>query len=139
MIVYYGKQTPSFSLHYHLVIVVKFREKIFDRQNYIKIKYLIKKKCTEQNYFLKALAVQPDHVHLLLSIKPTHHIPDIVKNIKGYSAYMFNKNSERKLVWQPRYSIDSVSKSVTNKIKKYIEDQDISKTQEGYKGSEAEV
>ena len=123
MFIYHSKSTPSYKLYYHLVIVSKFREEVFNAQNQSRVIAIIKAKCKENGYFIRTIAVQSDHIHLLLSLKPTHNIPTVVKDIKGYSAYAFNKIFEQKLTWQRGYSINTVSEENLPIIQKYIENQ----------------
>ncbi len=123
MDIYYGKADPNYKLYFHLVIVTKFRAPVFDIHNQERVEAIIKMKCKQAGYHIRATAIQKDHVHLLLSLKPIHAIPDVVKNIKGFSAHTFNKLFDKKLIWQPGYSISTVSEEALLSVKKYIENQ----------------
>jgi putative transposase len=122
--IYYGKKGPAYKLYYHLVIVTKHRESVFNKANQARTEAIIRSKCKKEGYFVQSIAIQPDHIHLLLSLRPTHLISDVVKNIKGYSAFSFNKLFTSKLVWQTGYSINTVSEEALTHVKKYIEDQE---------------
>ena len=71
-----------------------------------------------------------DHVHLLISCKPQHYIPDIIKRLKGTSArWLFQLYPELKVqlygghLWNPSYFIATVSDTLEENIKEYIINQ----------------
>ncbi len=64
----------------------------------------------------------PDHVHCLFAINPQVSITDILKQIKGSSAYYVNSNdlTEEKLIWQRGFGVFGVSHSAVDKVYEYI-------------------
>jgi putative transposase len=65
-----------------------------------------------------------DHVHLLLSLKPTHTISDFVRELKKASSVWVIENHERGFAWQEGYSIFSVSLSLCDTVKQYVDNQE---------------
>ena len=67
-----------------------------------------------------------DHVHLLLIIHPSFAISDTVKLIKGNSSKWINENRKinAKFEWQRGYGAFSVSESMSDTVKRYIENQE---------------
>jgi putative transposase len=49
------------------------------------------------------------HVHLLLRLNPAKPLSDLVKRLKGGSAYIGRTEHALTLQWHPGYSIDSVA------------------------------
>ena len=75
---------------------------------------------------LLAIGGIEDHIHLLIRLRPTHHIPDIVRRIKGNSSKWINEKwaDRERFAWQRGYGIFSVSESNSMSIKKYIDRQE---------------
>jgi REP element-mobilizing transposase RayT len=67
-----------------------------------------------------------DHIHILLSLKADQSVASILGLVKGASSYHINKNklSPLKFEWQDDYLAFSVSLSVVNKVRAYIENQE---------------
>jgi len=68
----------------------------------------------------------PDHVHILVGLKPTVAISDLVKDIKVASSRLIN---DKKLVrgrfsWQEGFGAFSYSQSRLSKVARYIENQE---------------
>ena len=66
-----------------------------------------------------------DHVHLLISFRPTHRLSDIVRVLKSCSSKWVNDEttSLHKFGWQRGYSVFSVSHSQLEVDRRYIENQ----------------
>jgi len=67
-----------------------------------------------------------DHVHLLFSLSRNHAIKAVVQNVKGSSS-MWMKERGRDYAafqWQAGYAIFSVSASNSDKVRRYIENQE---------------
>ena len=77
---------------YHIVILPKYRYKIFTKEIKIKLRDELKKLCNWMKVEILEGNVSKDHVHLCLSIPPKYAISEIIGKLKGKSAIqMFNK------------------------------------------------
>ena len=83
---------------------------------------------TMRNADQKLIAINgmPDHVHILVGLKPTISISDLVKDIKVASSRFIN---DKKLVrgrfsWQEGFGAFSYSQSHLSKVATYIENQE---------------
>ena len=66
-----------------------------------------------------------DHVHLLLGLKPTHAISDVVRELKSGSSKWVHERLARKLFgWQDGYGAFTVSRSNLDAVSRYITDQE---------------
>ena len=66
----------------------------------------------------------PDHVHLLLSLRPTPSLADVVKNVKGGSSRWMNQRSDgERFGWQDGYGAFTVSPSQLDVVRRYIQCQ----------------
>ena len=65
-------------------------------------------------------------MHLLISLSPVHSLSDVVKKIKSNSSKWINEKRylTGKFFWQKGYGAFSVSKSQTDLIIQYIENQE---------------
>jgi putative transposase len=78
-----------------------------------------------------AVDVQPDHVHLFVSMPPTISIADAVKLFKGISARQLRllypqirKHTRSDRLWAPSYFVSTAGNASAETIRKYIESQD---------------
>ena len=75
----------------------------------------------------KSLAVNgmPDHVHVLVGLKPSMRILDLVRDIKNNSSNFINDNAwlSNHFSWQEGYGVFSYSESQFGKVIDYIRNQ----------------
>lgn len=75
----------------------------------------------------KMLAINgmPDHVHILIGMKPSCCVSDLVREIKKASSEFTrqNKKSTSKFQWQEGYGAFSCSHSTLKKVITYINNQ----------------
>jgi REP element-mobilizing transposase RayT len=75
----------------------------------------------------KSLAVNgmPDHVHLLVGLKPSMRISDLVRDIKNNSSNFINERAGMKnhFSWQEGYGAFSYSESQFGRVIDYIKNQ----------------
>lgn len=74
--------------------------------------------CEERDVQLLDLAVGVDHVHTLLSLRPSESIASVVREIKGRAGIlMLERHPELRvwlggnLIWDERYAVETVSAS----------------------------
>ena len=75
----------------------------------------------------KVLAIggMPDHIHLLVGMRPIQSLSDLMKDIKSGSSAWINKQrfSVGKFSWQEGYGAFSYSRSQLPQVIRYIENQ----------------
>ncbi|MCK5673674.1 MAG: IS200/IS605 family transposase, partial [Spirochaetales bacterium] len=86
---------------YHIVLVPKYRYKVFNQEVREAVKDELKKLCTWMRIEIIEGHVSRDHVHMCLAIPPKHAVSEVVGTLKGKTAIrMFNKFPElRKRYW----------------------------------------
>ena len=119
-----------YGIEYHVVFCVKYRKKIINdtiKNSLFQIFILL---AEEMGFTIIEINTDLDHVHLLISCKPQHYIPDIIKRLKGTSArWLFQLYPELKVqlygghLWNPSYFIATVSDTLEENIKEYIINQ----------------
>lgn len=85
-----------------------------------------KKYGKEKGFYVDTVNGDMEHVHLLVSIKPSQTPSGIANALKGESSNWINRNKyiRSKFAWQRGYSVFSVSESQVGKVKNYIKNQE---------------
>lgn len=65
-----------------------------------------------------------DHIHLLLKLKATARLSDMIRDLKSNSSVWAKENGISKFAWQRRYGAFTVSESQMDKVRVYIRDQE---------------
>ena len=94
---------------YHIVLVPKYRYKIFyNRQVKKDCELILKNICMEQGYKIHAIEIVADHVHLFLEFNPSTSLSKVVQYLKGSSSHrLFKLHPElKKRYWGGRTQFD---------------------------------
>jgi REP element-mobilizing transposase RayT len=120
-----GITHTSYALYYHLVWDTAERHALINADLRSFLSDFILHKCQELDVRVLAIGINPDHIHLILSLKPSHYIPDIVQALKGGSAYAVNHASPSlgTIRWNRGYSIRTVSERNLDVAKAYVNNQ----------------
>ena len=80
----------------------------------------------ENDYHLDFINGVADHVHCLISIKPSQSISDVSKYLKGGSSRWINDGNfaETYFDWQDGFAAFSVSPGNLNNVRNYIKNQE---------------
>ncbi|QBZ98572.1 IS200/IS605 family transposase [Flavobacterium sangjuense] len=113
-------------IHIQFVFAVKHRNGLihttFKEELYKYIAGIIK----FHNHKLLAINGMPDHLHILIGMRPTQSISDLMQDIKGSSSKWINQKKflKVKFEWQEGYGAFSYSKSQVNIVVDYIKNQE---------------
>jgi REP element-mobilizing transposase RayT len=68
----------------------------------------------------------PDHIHILIGLRPTQALAELVKVVKQESTNWINdqKFTPKKFNWQEGYGAFSYTKSDVPRVIKYIQNQE---------------
>lgn len=109
-----------------IIFAVKYREAVIHDalkpQLYKHIDSVIK----DQNHKLFIINGMPDHLHLLIGMRPNQSIADLVQRIKGNSSRWINENklTSQTFRWQKGYACFSYSQSALPNVIRYIKNQE---------------
>jgi REP element-mobilizing transposase RayT len=108
-----------------MVFAVKYRQSLILPENKDKIeKYMCG---IASNIKCKPISIycNPDHVHLLVSIKPVVCIADAIRDIKSFSSRYINENHliREHFEWQTGYGAFTYGQSQIDRVKAYIANQ----------------
>jgi putative transposase len=80
---------------------------------------------TSRGFKILELAINPDHIHLLISAYPTIPIHKIVKRIKGRSLNILRREFPELLrlpsLWMHSHHVSTIGTVSKENIEKYIE------------------
>ena len=66
----------------------------------------------------------PDHVHMLIRVRPAHSAAEIARVVKANSSRWVHEKWDRVFAWQTGYGVFSVSESNVADVAKYIAGQE---------------
>jgi REP element-mobilizing transposase RayT len=124
----YGKEKTThtnYALYYHLSWAVEEGLPLITKEVEEALKKFLVKKCKALEIILIAVEMAENHVHMILSLKPTHYIPDVVQTLKGSSSHFINNhtNMDFALYWERGYSIRTISEINLDNAKYYVLNQ----------------
>ena len=125
---YRTTQKTIYSCQYHVIWCTKYRRKVLDTQIQGRLKQLIREKQDAYEYQICEVETQPEHVHLLIEIPPTHSVDKIVGKIKGYTSKVLREEypslkSRLPSLWTRSKFVSSCGGVTLEIIKDYIEGQ----------------
>ena len=113
-------------IHIHFVFAVKFRDGIINSQWKNTLYKYITGTIHNNNHKLLAINGTSDHIHILIGLRPSQSISDLMKDVKQSSSKWINENKLVKghFEWQEGYGAFSHSKSQINKVIDYIDNKE---------------
>lgn len=119
-----------FLLHYHLVIVVKYRKKVIDDVVSNRLKEIFEYISPNYNITLEEWNHDNDHIHILFKGHPNTEISKFINTYKSASSRLIKKEypSIRKqlwkeMFWSKSFCLLTIGGATIDVIKKYIEQQ----------------
>ena len=119
-----------FLLHYHLVLVVKYRRQIFNDEISNRAREIFEYIAPNYNITTEEWNYDKDHVHILFRAHPNTEISRFINAYKSASSRLLKKEFPqiRQKLWEERFWSQSfclltTGGAPTEVIKKYIESQ----------------
>jgi len=119
-----------YSLYYHLVLVIKYRQKVLSFEMIERLKDIIHKIATDFDVNIIEQEGDKDHIHILFSCKPTLEITKFINSLKGVTSRLIQKEFpevHKKLwnhhFWSPSYCLLTTGQVSLDVLKTYIEKQ----------------
>jgi putative transposase len=76
---------------YHLIWCPRRRKPVLVGTIADRCRDLLMAKCTEHSWDVRMLAIQPDHIHLLVRVWPTDSAAEVVRACKGVTSYALRR------------------------------------------------
>jgi putative transposase len=112
-------------IHIQFVFAVKYRNGLIDSSYKEELYKYISGIIKSHNHKLLAINGMPDHIHILIGMRPTQSISELMQDIKGSSSKWINEKKflKIKFEWQEGYGAFSYSKSHVENVINYIINQ----------------
>lgn len=113
-------------LYVQIVFTVKGRESLIAKENREELHKYITGIIKGRDQKTLAVFCMPDHVHILVSIKPSIAISDLVRDIKAGTSNFIKEQKwvKGKFSWQEGFGAFSYSKSQIDTVVNYILNQE---------------
>ena len=109
------------SLHYHLVFSTKDRLPLITKDWQDKLHAYLGGIVRNLSGVPVAVGGIEDHAHLLIGLKPTHCLADVLRDIEsGSSEWAHDSLGKKLFAWQPGYGAYTVSPSNLERVRHYI-------------------
>ena len=114
-------------IHIHFVFAVKYRDSVIQTSWKDELYQYITGIVRNNKHKLLSINGMPDHVHILIGIRPSQSISDLLQDIKGSSSKWINEKRfiKTRFEWQEGYGAFSYSKSQIKAVTEYIENQEL--------------
>jgi putative transposase len=118
--------TAAFILYYHITFRTKWSKRVFERDDdAASLVDILIGICRGKGYALMGIAVMPDHVHAVVSLKPDIAPAAAVRFLKGVSAREYNRaRGASGSIWSDGYSVEAVGKKNIWQVLSYVARQD---------------
>ena len=119
-----------FSIHFHLILVVKYRKKVINDQISERLKGIFEYIQDNYNIVLEEWNHDIDHVHVLFRSEPNSNISKFINAYKSASSRLIKKEYPsiksrlyKEAFWSQSFCLISTGEANIETIKKYIESQ----------------
>lgn len=113
-------------IHLQLVFAVKFRESLIRPAWKDELYKYITGIITSNEHKVLAIGGMPDHIHILIGLRPDQALSGLLKEVKGSSSKWINERRflNSHFTWQEGYAAFSYKKSDLPGIISYIQHQE---------------
>ena len=125
-----GNNHSVFSIHFHLILVVKYRKKVIDKRISKRLKEIFEYIQDNYNIVLEEWNHDIDHVHVLFRSEPNSNISKFINAYKSASSRLIKKEYPsiksrlyKEAFWSQSFCLISTGGANIETIKKYIESQ----------------
>lgn len=113
------------SLHYHIVFSTKDRVAHIHKEWRDRLHAYLGGVVRDLGGYPEAVGGVEDHVHLLVGLRATHCLSDVMRVIKSASSKWVHQEMQKKLFsWQEGYGAFTVSPTQIDVVKNYIGNQE---------------
>ena len=115
---------------YHIVWIPKYRKRVLRGEIAKRIKELVEECADVNRWCIDEINIQPDHVHILVQLRPDISISKAVQLFKGKSSRIIRKEFPSleefywgDNFWSEGFFVETVGQISENAIKNYIKNQ----------------
>ena len=119
-----------FAMHYHLILVVKYRRKVFDDTISDFAKSIFEKIAPSYNITLLEWNHDADHVHIMFKAQPNSELSKFINAYKSASSRLIKRDYPevrnklwKEYFWSQSFCLLTTGGAPIEVIRKYIETQ----------------
>lgn len=113
------------SLHYHVVFSTKERHPLIVQEWRDRLHAYLGGIIRDIGGVPECIGGVADHVHLMIGLKATHRLCDVIRDIKvSSSKWIHDTLALREFAWQDGYGAFTVSENRRESVKRYIQNQE---------------
>lgn len=113
------------SLHYHIIFSTKERRRLIRDEWRDRLHQYLGGCVKTAGGIPEIIGGVSDHVHLLIGLKATHCLADVIRDIKSNSSGWAHEELNMRLFsWQDGYGAFTVSSSMRERVRNYIAGQE---------------
>ncbi len=113
------------SLHYHLIFSTKDRLALMHKDWRGRLHTYMGGIINDLGGIPETIGGVEDHVHLLVGLRATHRLADVLRDLKASSSKWIHEELQKPLfAWQEGYGAFTVSQSQIEVVKTYIANQE---------------
>lgn len=119
-----------FLLHYHLVLVVKYRRNVFDDEISTRAREIFNHIAPKYGITLEEWNHDSDHVHVLFRAQPKSEISKFINAYKSASSRLLKRDFPqmrqklwKEYFWSRSFCLLTMGGTPTEIVRKYIENQ----------------
>jgi putative transposase len=113
------------SLHYHVIFSTKNREPIIVKDWRGRLHAFLGGAVRNSGGIAESVGGTDDHVHLLVGLRASHTLADVLRDIKSASSRWVHETvGDKDFAWQDGYGAFTVSASLNDRVKEYIARQE---------------
>lgn len=126
------KNHAAFRIHYHIVLVIKYRHKVINNLIAERLEDIFKDVLTKWGCSLTEFGSEGDHCHLLIEAHPNLNLARMIGNLKTVSARHIRKENPTYLetyfwkpyFWSRAYSVTTTGGASLEVVKQYVLSQE---------------
>lgn len=128
-------------IYLHVVFAVEGRQSLIAAEHNDELQKYITGIVAGQKQKLIAINNMPDHLHLLVGLKPDLALSDLVRDIKAGSSKFINEKHwvKGRFSWQEGFGAFSYSRSQLGAVVRYIENQQKHHTKQTFREEYVEL
>src|ERR1019366_2752694 len=113
-------------IHLHIIYAVKYRNALINNKWKDELYKFITGIVQDNEHKMIIINGMPDHTHMLIGMRPTQSLSDLMKEVKGSSSRWINEKgfAGNKFNWQSGYGAFSYSRSQLQTVINYIKNQE---------------
>ena len=119
-----------FAIHFHLILVVKYRKKVINDEISERLKEIFRGIEGNYNIALEEMNFDLDHVHIVFRSEPNSNISKFINAYKSASSRLIKKEYPsiksrlyKEAFWSQSFCLISTGEASIEIVKKYIESQ----------------